>query len=268
MLRRIAALVVVIVLTLFVVSRLYDIPGSGFGAYVNTAQSQFERPKTLWDWMDLLLVPAILAAAALWFNEQSRRRENKLTKDRFLEDAMQTYYERMTQTLLETDPPHSAEALLRVRQLRTITALRRLDPKRVQDVLNFLRTSNWLSGDQSILSGADLTEIDMSEANLSEADLSEAVLVAANLQAADLFSADLTNADLTFANLSQAYLNGAILTNANLNLANLRGADLSQADLRDAFIDGAEFDSETILPNGKPCTALADFLPFTNPPPS
>src|SRR3712207_1577355 len=33
--------------------------------------------KTLWDWADLLIVPAVLAIGGYWFNAQQREREQK-----------------------------------------------------------------------------------------------------------------------------------------------------------------------------------------------
>jgi hypothetical protein len=31
--------------------------------------------RDLWDWLELLIVPAVLAASGLWFNRQQRERE-------------------------------------------------------------------------------------------------------------------------------------------------------------------------------------------------
>ena len=38
--------------------------------------------KSLWDWLDLLIVPAVLALGALWFNTQNQQREREIASER------------------------------------------------------------------------------------------------------------------------------------------------------------------------------------------
>jgi hypothetical protein len=37
--------------------------------------------KTLWDWMKLLIVPAVIAGGGLWFNRQQRERELEIARE-------------------------------------------------------------------------------------------------------------------------------------------------------------------------------------------
>ena len=46
---------------------------TGFGAYNEATKGS--RAKTLWDWMELLIVPAVLALGALWFNKTQKDTE-------------------------------------------------------------------------------------------------------------------------------------------------------------------------------------------------
>jgi hypothetical protein len=96
-------------------------------------------------------------------------------------------------------------------------------------------------------------------ANLYRADLQGASLSGANLQEADLLQANLQRADLRGANLQRAYLNWVKLQGAYLVQANLQGAFLLQANLQ-----GAEFDEDTILPDGTKWTPGTDMARFTH----
>lgn len=127
------------------------------------------------------------------------------------------------------------------------------------------------------LSGADLSISDLSgsllaDANLEGADLTGAVLDGADLSAARLVGADLSGAslmgvdapllDATGADFSDAWLCGAQLAgshfaDADLSRASLVGADLSGVTgLEDADLDGAYFDTDTLLPEGLDPEAL------------
>jgi uncharacterized protein YjbI with pentapeptide repeats len=126
------------------------------------------------------------------------------------------------------------------------------------------------------LSYANLQKAYLLKANLQGADLfmaklQGACLVEANLQEADLHEANLRGADLFEANLQEANLKGANLQGADLLGANLRGADLFKANLQGAKLEGsewlvrAEFDENTILPDGSHWTPETDMTRFTQP---
>ena len=226
--------------------------------------------RTLWDWMDLLLVPAVLAVGGLLFSRAERRSEREIAdqrrkddraeaEDRTREEAFQRYLDRMGDLLIDgrlkgADEESSAPDVART---FTLATLRRLDAVRKGDVIQFLRESGLIKAQTPVvlLSGADLREADLSGANLSGANLSGANLFRADLTEADLREANLSGADLPVAVLSAADLRGADLRGAiliqadlywaNLSMANLGGAklikaDLSVADLHKANLRGAD----------------------------
>jgi uncharacterized protein YjbI with pentapeptide repeats len=215
---------------------------------------------TLWEWMKLLIVPAVIAAGGLWFNRQQRDREMEIAEQRSQDEALQAYLDQMSQLLTDKDQPlHKAQqhdSLSTVARARTLTVLRRLDGERKRRVLQFLYESDLITKNRVVvdLVGAALLRADLSWAKLSgvklrEADLRETDLGGANLNEADLSEADLDGADLRVAhlrgvNLHRANLYGADLSwaelrGANLSLANLIGANLSRSDLREADLLGA-----------------------------
>ena len=241
---------------------------TGFRALkVDVAPGQeYFRGKTLWDVLQLLIVPIILAGGALFFNRQARQSERALSKDRLHEESLQNYLDKMSDLLLE-DPDlknSQLEAVVRdVARARTLTALRGLDGERKGLLLRFLYEADLINKKNVIvnLHGADLREASLREANLREANLREASLERANLWIADLRRADLRKAILERANLRDADLRKAILEEADLRKAileeadlrkailggaNLRGANLRYADLEEASLWGADLE-EAIL---------------------
>lgn len=215
----------------------------GLGPLAGSGTPEAERAKTLWDWLDLLIVPAILAGGALWFNSQAKKREEDRANDRYREEALQKYFDSMLEMLLKNDLARgNIDAAV---MMRTTSVLRRMNPDRVLEVLNFLRDY----GRVNTIDQIKLQGINLNRANLAEFDLSDTDLTGANLEAADLSSAN---------------LNGANLTNANLNGADLRHADLGLANLQDAILDDAKFNRRTTLPDGAKWTPRINLARYTN----
>jgi uncharacterized protein YjbI with pentapeptide repeats len=236
--------------------------------------------KTIWDWLQLLIVPLMLAALGFWFTAQQDQRqqrteiqradaERKLAEQRAQDEALQAYLDQMSQLMLERNlleakddtvpPPDPALVLARA---RTSTIILRLDDEHNESVTRFLGDSELTTGveSQGLLSemelshaalsnaqlpGADLhysslNDADLSGANLAQANLSQVGLRDADLSGAELFEAELQLARLEEANLKDADLAYASLSGAYLMEANLSGAYLKKVNLRDAHLKGAD----------------------------
>ena len=230
-----------------------------------------EKPpgKNLWDLLQLLIIPLVLAGGGLWFNQIQKDREQRAADERAetereialdnqRETALQEYLDSISELLLHEKLRESEaeDEVRKIARVRTLTVLPRLDPIRKGSVLQFLEESGLIDSGNPIidLNRADLSrvqlykpwlnEVDLHETNLSEADLYEADLLGANLSKADLYGAHLVGAILYAVNLKEAKLFGADLHRAELGEANLSGADLSEADLhrtslREADLSGA-----------------------------
>ena len=211
--------------------------------------------KNLWDWLQLLIIPAVLAIGGYLFNFATSRTEREIASDRQREEALQAYIDNMSALLLEKNLRKSVEddEVRKIGRVRTLTVLRRLDEARKGIVLQFLYESGLIDKGRKIidLDGANLSKADLLFAELSKADLSRANLIEANLGNTNLIEADLSSAILYQANLYQANLFGASLYKANLHLANLgyahlEGADLTGADLFGADLRGAIVTTEQL----------------------
>ena len=119
---------------------------------------------TLWDWIKLLVVPAVIAGGGIWFNAQQRERDKQIADARAQDEALQAYLDQMSQLLTHTEGPLK-DTLARA---RTLTVLSRLDGVRKASVLRFLYESDLINKDRRVLglNGADLSGVDFSAANI------------------------------------------------------------------------------------------------------
>jgi len=265
----------IMVIVLSVLGYIFNWDWVGLGPYISSPHpngSNFQRGKTLWDWLQLLIIPAVLAVGGFIINltisrgereaaEKRAETEREIALDNQRETTLQAYLNSMSELLLHENLRNS-EAVDKVRDIarvRTLTALPRLDPKRKGSVLLFLSESGLIGFDDPIINlyRADLSrvqlykpwleEVNLQETNLSEADLYEADLFAANLSKADLYEAHLVGAKLYGGvNLREADLRRADLHKADLEAANLSKADLSEADLQRTRLNRADLREATM----------------------
>jgi uncharacterized protein YjbI with pentapeptide repeats len=225
---------------------------TGLSPYTSTPHATnitFQREKTLWDWLQLLIIPLVIAIGGYLFNLAVSRTEQQNTKENQREAALQAYIDKISELLLREhlDESPSDTQVQVIARARTATVLRILDPARRGSLIRFLSQAGILvkctEKEKAMaglgLHGADLSRLNLSSTNLStadlsgaylsESDLSEAFLIGAKLCEASLWEANFSGADLTGADLSGALLIGANLYSANLTNANLNGANLNGA---------------------------------------
>ncbi len=235
--------------------------------------------KTLWDWMQLLFIPVVLAIAGFWFNHNERKAtekhadiEREISSDNQREVAIQAYIDKISELLLhanlrkpvkeeevDTGELHLDEVRI-IARVRTLTVLSELDGRRKGDLIKFLHEADLINNDlKSIifLDDADLSGADLKKANLKYANLRVTNLSGANLSQAVLSTAILVGADLSKANLQKATLikaqlgiarqwisTGPDFVEGRMRKTRLSGADLTEAhlfeaDLSDADLSGA-----------------------------
>ncbi len=190
------------------------------------------RGKTLWDWMQLLIIPIALAIGGfalnrLQSNREATRAEQRAQVDRDIatdnqrEQTLQSYLDTMSELLLDgklRTSPEGAE-IRSVARIRTLSTLRRLDSNRKGTLLQFLHEARLISTTEQII---DLTTTDLTRADLTRT----------RLPAATLLKTDLTGAVLKGASLGGATLTGATLTMADLTDADFTGARITLEQLK------------------------------------
>jgi hypothetical protein len=253
----------------------YAYKWTGFGQ--SSVNENIEPAKTLWDWLDLLIVSAVLAVLGLWFNRAQRGRDEYLQSQRAEDDALEKYLDYVSKLLVDNhkalgsdisapawsetskhpvqyneDEVVLRETLSTVLRARTLAVLARLqEPYRKTSIVAFLYESGLIvkssedsSGSFVALGGADLSGIDLSGSgahldyiNLAQAYLPGAVFAGASLIGADLSSADLSSADLSGANLPKVSLFDTNLSDADLT--NAIGVTSEELNLNVSSLEGA-----------------------------
>jgi uncharacterized protein YjbI with pentapeptide repeats len=207
--------------------------------------------KTLWDLLELVIIPLVLVVGGFLLNREQRKSENRIAEmriaieraianDRSQESNLQSYLDRITDLLLEKkllDANTTKSSDVRsIARTRTLSALRGLDGKRKGIVLLFLYESGLIGMSNPIvnLENADLTGAELANADLNGAHLGKTTLCKANLSLANLAQVYLRESDLSNVDLSFSILSSANFSKARLIATDFRGADLTGADLRES----------------------------------
>ncbi len=242
-----------------------------YTSMVHPDGTAFERQKTLWNWLELLIIPVVLAVGGFLFNrserekqqriaDENREEQQRIADENRQETIIEEYFTLITTMMLEKGLDNEDEGnqntIRRLAAGRTKFALERINAEYQAKVVQFLYGSALIQGSNPILSLWDvllesvklskhsLSRINLSRTNLRYADLSDSQLDAANLERASLQEATLRGSILEQANLQGASLiradiQGAVLTNADLTNTNMQNANLSRAILTDANLHGA-----------------------------
>jgi hypothetical protein len=203
---------------------------------------------TLWNWLKLLIVPAVIAGGGIWFNRQQRERELGIAERRAQDEALQAYLDKMTELLVvhKLGKPDEGPNVRTVAWARIKTVLRRLDTSNQGAVhkgavLRFLNDAELISTSRPIIRS-------LSGAHLQGANLERSYLVDVALRGVDLSGATLRGANLGGANLGRSE---DTERPTDLSGADLSGADLSGATLTEQQLAQAESLEEATMPNGQ-----------------
>jgi uncharacterized protein YjbI with pentapeptide repeats len=230
---------------------------------VKYGDEDVQPAKTLWDWLQLFVIPLVLAGLVFLLNSAQAQRdqrhederaaqqreiakataqkENIRVADAAREETLRGYLTQMSDLMLDRRLLRSKrdEDVREVARTATLTAVRRLDGERRALVVRFLAEAELVMADEpkvelrdADLTSAKLQSADLQRTGLDGADLRRAVLQRADLRRAHLEGADLRRAVLKEADLESAHLGGADLRAAKLSGANLTAVDFRGANLR------------------------------------
>ncbi len=246
--------------------------------------------KDLWDWLQLLIIPIVLAVGGFLFSwvqdarqqeveERRAKAQLEAEEQRAQNVALQSYLEEMGSLLLDEDLRDSSreDEVREVADVRTLAVLDQVGPSHKQNVVRFLYQARLIHetsppGPTLVrLAGANLRDADLSQLRLGpgeegpplpSSDFALSDLSGANLSRASLGGAILVGADLSNADMSNTYLADAVFrqndpgglpqpsADANLNNADLSGANLNGADVSQEQLDAARTLEGATLPDG------------------
>jgi len=243
-------------LTILIVAILvgYRYPSVGFSNYTSPS-GEFERGKTFWDWMQLFVIPLILARLAYRLSSAQRNKELKIAQLEKSADALKNYLDYMTKLLIEQDytDDEKFEGAARLMRARTLIVLESLNGKQKGHLLRFLIETELLDKEQTYLKmkRANLTKLELDPGGYGDFNLDGVNLDSANLEwchfqniqmnGVSMRNANLENVDLTSASLEYILLNHSDIYNAKLSKAKMYKADLRDANLEGSYLQ------ETIL---------------------
>jgi len=206
--------------------------------------------KKLWDVLQLLIVPVVLAGGVFYLQDAAKQRDLQIADDRAKQETLNRYVDQISMLLFDKKlrtAGERSEAQI-VARARTLTVVRELDGERKGELIRFLREAELIESEKPAINlmNADLKNAYLYFAYLGHVNLSAAYLNTANLSNARLNNANLTNVDLNKANLNGAHLDGANLDGAILYKADLSNVILNNTNLRNAFLYNANLSKATI----------------------
>lgn len=270
--------VAVLVLSLLVVTFAVVFGYMSAAPWVGVNDPDTRTFRTLWDWMELLIVPAVLALAALWISDSQKRRdltratlerqtELQVTLENQRDQALQKYLDNMSDLILTQGiKTGESEQALAIASARSLAILRLLDPERKGVVLRFLIETQLINEyDTKLqehimppmsLEGADLTGAKLSHAwlggvvlhrpDFTGAELSRAILMNAVITRGNFSRADLSRSELIDARISHSRLQGASLKYTNASDVDFSFSDLTGADFSGSLLHQAQFREATL----------------------
>jgi uncharacterized protein YjbI with pentapeptide repeats len=214
----------------------------------NFKWSGFQK-KSFWDWLQLLIVPLMLALGAFYLNSAADFRDYQIAQEQKHQEILTDYFSKMQDLIVETkkskQTPGSKESNSEERLLPefrptakalTLSVLEQLDGKRKGKVITYLAESQLITVDNNKLSTQP--EIKLDGANLDDIELGN------KGQRNSLNEDEMTIIDkikIKNANMKRANLSGLQLLYSELNGSNLENATLENVNFTGSTMIGSRF---------------------------
>jgi uncharacterized protein YjbI with pentapeptide repeats len=214
--------------------------------WTKRADEEIRPAKTAWDWLQLLVVPAMLAAIAVGFNASQASREREREDKRLAkaderaedvrhEQALQSYFDRISDLLLAHRLLRAQKdsAVGQVARNITLATLRGLDGGRKAQAIRFLADAGLIAA--PVADDDPVPVVDLADADLSGADFREVE----GLDVVSLNGANLRGARFDGVRLREVEFQFTALRDASFRKARLSGGGFDESDLRWTRFDGA-----------------------------
>ncbi len=227
--------------------------------------------KNVWDWLNLLIVPLVIALGGFILNKKmketeieistnERKLDREIANERFAENSLQIYFDRISELLTKMNlrEEHVDSDVVRIARARTLSLLNVLDGRRKGSVVQFLSETHLLEGREvdgkykyppillgyanlkfMIIKNSTISNAHLHYVDMSHADLSGTCFDGVILQEAIVKNANLTNTSFENANCENADFKGTDFTGSNLKNTNFRSSDLTGVCFKHANLDGA-----------------------------
>lgn len=226
---------------------------TGFGKLIK--DEKIEPAKTLFDWLDLLIIPLSIGLLGWLYKEAEKSKTKKIEEERARSESLNSFFNIITDLLKDHDlsgtPSKQTKAMAKTRINVTLS---QLDGGRKGQLLQFLYESDLIDIspkmkllganfndsilDQIVLGGSEIRGAYFKNATIKEANLNGIILNSSNLENANLSGSLVDNSDFGYTNLKNS-----VMKNMNLTTVDFTGADLTNADLSGSTIKQSQLDS-------------------------
>ncbi|NCR71986.1 MAG: pentapeptide repeat-containing protein [Microcystis aeruginosa LG13-12] len=224
----------------------------------NFKWSGFQK-KSFWDWLQLLIVPLMLAFSASYLSYASETRDKQIAEEGKQQELLKDYFSKMQTLIVETKKskdsqpkivetkksvettkskdsqpnPDGAPLLpefIPIAEALTFAVLDQLDGKRKGKVITYLADSKLITA--NIKDKDPKPVIDLKNANLKEIVLEDVSLDGLSITGADMTEAKLTEVILTNSNLVSSKFINATLDTVDFSGSKLGNSNFYDADLK------------------------------------
>jgi uncharacterized protein YjbI with pentapeptide repeats len=205
----------------------------------NFKWSGFQK-KSLWDWLQLLVVPSMLAFGAFYLNYSSEARDKKLADEQHKQEVVKDYFSKMQSLILE-------EKRIRISETPSEQIKRDYYSKNSSSSKDQQKLSPESQSIARALTLAVLDEVNGSQKGKIIAYLAEAGLIEQPTPAIRLNSANLKEIILEDINLDKVMINYANMTGANMTDVTFRNSDISYSDLSNSTLKNVNFNNPNYI---------------------
>lgn len=221
---------------------------TGFGKYDENKDGP--RAKTLWDWLDLLIIPFVLSILAWSYKESEKENIKRSEEERSQNEQLDSFINIMTELITNHDlgKDEASSETSTIARTRINLAFSNLNGERKGQVLQFLFEANLINKKPKIsliggnIKNSILNGIVLSNAEIRGAYFTNVLIKDANLNGAIFIGCNFENADL-----SNSWVEGVDFSYANLENAKLKNMDLTSVNFSKAILTNANLEGSTIL---------------------
>ncbi|CCI22031.1 membrane hypothetical protein [Microcystis aeruginosa PCC 9809] len=249
----------------------------------NFKWSGFQK-KSFWDWLQLLIVPLMLALGAFYLNSAADFRDYQIAQERKQQEILTDYFSKMQDLIVETKKiketsgykeshPKDQEVMLlpefsSTAQALTLSVLEQLDGKRKGKVITYLAESQLITitvdnnkpstQPEIKLDGANLDDIELgnngprNSLNENEMTIIDQIQIKnANMKRANLSGlrsrhSELRGSYLENASLKNVYFTGSTMTASRFINGQITDVDFTGVDLAKTIFDNVKLENITI----------------------
>jgi uncharacterized protein YjbI with pentapeptide repeats len=244
-----AVLIIIILIIIgFIAFAIISDPPSWTGFGESKVDATRIPAKTLWDWLDLLIIPVTIGIIGWLFSkiekEKSKKREEERSQNETLESFLQTMTNLIIEHKLQNTPTSQTLAIARA---RINIAINNLNGERKGQVLQFLYESDLINIipklsllganfqnavlDEIVLGKSEIKGVYFNKSSIQNANLNGAIFTGCDFSEVNFSNSLVKNVDLSYANLTKAKL-----INLDLTTVNFEGANLTKANLKESKI--------------------------------